>query len=327
MSKIRIGQIGTGHAHAAGKMAAYRASADYEVVGVVEPDPRRRAAAKMSKAYDGVAWMTEEQLLNSPGLQAVAIETPVDGLLAAAAKAVAAGCHVHIDKPAGASLPEFSALLDNAARQHLLVQMGYMYRYNPAFLLLRRFLDQGWLGEPFELHTVMSKVVASASRKPLATYDGGIMFELGCHIIDLTVAILGEPDDVTPYIQHVSPIDDGLNDNMLAVFAYPRAIATVKSSGEEVEGFGRRHLTVCGSEGTFHMQPLDRPDVRVAFASAHGDYRKGYQDIPLGDYPRYVADAADMARIIREEKDSDYSYDHDLRVQRTVLRACGMPLD
>ena len=326
MSKIRIGQIGTGHGHAGGKMAVFRASDDYEVVGVVENDPRRRAAAKMNKTYDGVPWMTEEQLLNVAGLQAVAVETEVGGLLDAAENAIAAGYHIHLDKPAGASLPRFSALLDEAARKHLLVQMGYMYRYNPAVLLLHEFLDAGWLGDPFELHAVMSKVVGASSRMPLAQYEGGLMFELGCHLIDLVVGILGEPDDVTPYVQHVSPIDDGLNDNMLAVFTYPGALATVKSSGVEVEGFGRRHLALCGSEGTFHMQPLDDPDVRVAFSGAHGDYRPGYQDIPFGDYPRYVADAADMAQIIREEKDPDYSYDHDLRVQRTVLRACGMPL-
>ena len=36
-SPIKIGQIGVGHAHAS-KLAVYRASADYEVVGIVEPD-------------------------------------------------------------------------------------------------------------------------------------------------------------------------------------------------------------------------------------------------------------------------------------------------
>ncbi|MCA9102256.1 MAG: Gfo/Idh/MocA family oxidoreductase [Planctomycetales bacterium] len=327
MSKIRIGQIGTGHGHAAGKMAVFRASNDYEVVGVVESDPRLRATAKMNDVYDGVPWMSEAQLLETPGLQAVAIETNVAGLLDAAEKAVAAGCHVHLDKPAGASLPRYQALLDEASRKHLLVQMGYMYRYNPAVVMLHDFLDRGWLGEPFELHAVMSKVVSPSSRRPLAAFEGGMMFELGCHLIDLVVGVLGEPDEVTPYVQHVSSLDDGLNDNMLAVLTYPQAMATVKSSGVEVEGFDRRHLVVCGTEGTFHMQPLDAPNVRVAFAAAHGDYRRGYQDITLGDYDRYVADAADMARIIRGEKDPDYSYDHDLRVQRTVLRACGMPLD
>ena len=83
--KIRVGQIGTKHAHAAGKMDAYRRSNAYEVVGVVEPDPERRARVERSATYRGLRWMTEEQLLNVKGLQAVAIETEVRDLLAAAA--------------------------------------------------------------------------------------------------------------------------------------------------------------------------------------------------------------------------------------------------
>ena len=36
----------------------------------------------------------------------------------------------------------------------------------------------------------------------------------------------------------------------------------------EVDGFDRRHLVVCGTEGTFHIQPLDNPAARgLAVAS------------------------------------------------------------
>ena len=45
------------------------------------------------------------------------------------------------------------------------MQMGYMYRYNPAVVLLREFLKSGWLGEVFEVHAVMSKVVEAAERR------------------------------------------------------------------------------------------------------------------------------------------------------------------
>src|SRR4051794_4265986 len=76
-AKIRIGQIGTKHAHAAGKMDTMRKSEDYEVVGIVEPDAEWRAKAEKSATYQGVPWMTEEQLLNTAGLQAVAVETGV----------------------------------------------------------------------------------------------------------------------------------------------------------------------------------------------------------------------------------------------------------
>lgn len=324
MDRIKIGQIGVGHAHAAGKMAVYRASPDYEVVGVVEPNPALRTAAQRSPIYADLRWMTQEELLNYSGLQAVAVETQVRDLLPVAEACIAAGKHIHLDKPAGDNLSHFKRILDQAARGHLLVQLGYMYRYNPAVVQARQFLQRGWLGEPFELHGVMSKVVDPASRAALAEFKGGIMFELGCHIVDLAVSILGAPAEIHPYIRRSRSHLDALADNVLAVFSYPRALATIKSSALEVEGFARRHLTVCGTEGTLHIQPLDAPKLHVAFSQPRESYSQGYQEIVFGDYPRYVGDAAEMAQIIRGEKDPDFSYDHEYAVQAAVLRASGM---
>src|SRR5262249_4385217 len=155
---------------------------------------------------------------------------------------------------------------------------------------------------------------------------GGMMFELGCHVLDLVIAILGKPKDVTGFNQHAGRLDDKLLDNMLAVLTYPRALASVKSTALEVEGFDRRHLVVGGTGGTFHIQPLDNPSARVSLSQAPGKFKKGTQEVKFPKYTRYVDDAADMARIIRGEKASDFSYQHDLAVQETLLRACGMSL-
>jgi predicted dehydrogenase len=319
---IKIGQIGVGHAHA-GKLAAFRASADYEVVGIVEPKASLREQAQSQAAFRDLPWMTREQLLNVPGLEAVLIETQVRDLLANAEAAVSAGKHIHLDKPAGASLEHFRKILEDAQRQKLLLQMGYMYRYNPAVVLLHELLERGWLGEIFEVHAVMSKVVAAADRQRLAEFAGGIMFELGCHMIDLVVGMLGKPDRVRGYARHSAVPADALADNMLAVFEYSRALATVKSSALEVEGFARRHLAVCGTKGTYHIQPLDNPQARLALDEPRARYKAGYQTIEFPAYTRYVDDAADMAAIIRGERPPRYSYAHDLAVQESLLQACA----
>jgi predicted dehydrogenase len=179
MERIKIGLIGTGHSHAAGKVEVLRANADFEVVGVVEPDAKLAATAQAASAYQGLPFVAEEQLLNTPGLAAVAVETNVPDLLAAGERVIEAGKHLHLEKPGGASLPRFRRLLDTAARKHLVVQLGYMYRYSPAILLMRDLVKQGVLGEPFEIHAVMSKVVNTPSRRAFAEFAGGMMFEQG----------------------------------------------------------------------------------------------------------------------------------------------------
>lgn len=325
--KIRIGQIGTTHPHAS-KLEVYRRSPDYEVVGIVEPDPALREAASQKAPFRDLPWTTREKLLNVPDLDAVLVETEVRDLLDNAEACLAAGKHIHLDKPAGASFPHFKRIVDLAESKHLMIQMGYMYRYNPAFRLLQEFLHKGWMGEVFEVHAVMSKVVPPAQRADLAQFSGGMMFELGCHVIDSILWLFGPPDKVTPYPRHsLASAADALADNMLAVLEYPRCTITVRTTAMEVEGGGRRHLAVCGTGGTMHIQPLDDPAAQLTFAEPHGIYQRGTQSLSFPKFVRYVADADDMAAVIRGEKITSFDLSHDIAVQRTILQAAGMPLD
>ncbi|MGB8167209.1 MAG: Gfo/Idh/MocA family oxidoreductase [Chthoniobacteraceae bacterium] len=321
--RIKIGQIGTSHAHAGGKMDTMRASADFEVVGVVEPDAGRRAHLENSKTYAGVPVLTEEQLLNTPGLQAVAVETEVKDLLATAARCIAAGKHIHLDKPAGESLPAFKRVLDAATQRKLTVQMGYMFRHNPAFELCFRLLREGALGEVFSIDTQMSKLIDPAGRKALLGYRGGSMFELGCHVIDAVGTVLGRPGKVTAFNRSVAA--DGFADNQLAVLEYPKATVTVRSALTEVDGGARRQFVVCGTKGTFDIRPLEAPAARLALDTPHGEFKKGYQDVKFPKTGgRYDGDFAELAQVIRGEKAFPFSPEHDLAVQETVLLASGL---
>ncbi len=75
-SPIKLGQIGVGHAHAS-KLSVYRNSPDYEVVGIVEPNEERRNRVQSQPAFRDLPWLTQDQLLNTSGLQAVLVETEV----------------------------------------------------------------------------------------------------------------------------------------------------------------------------------------------------------------------------------------------------------
>ncbi len=320
-SRIKIGQIGTRHAHAGGQYAALRNTPDFEVVGVVEPDEERRRHLEKEGDFAGATWITEEQLLNTPGLKAVAVETEVCDLLGSAQKVVDAGLHLHLDKPAGESLPQFKRVLDTASAKQRLVKMGYMFRFNPAFQLMIRAVREGWIGDVFSVHAEMSKKIDDDGRKGLLRYPGGSMFELGCHIIDSVHRVLGRPKTVTPFI-HRGP--DGLADSMLAVLDYPNATATVRSAIIEPDGGPRRQFIVCGTKGSCEIRPLEPPAMTLTLDAAHDKYRKGRQDVPFEKAPRYAADWLDFARAIRGEIEWEFKPEHDLAVQETVLRASGL---
>jgi predicted dehydrogenase len=231
---------------------------------------------------------------------------------------------VHLDKPAGESLPAFAKLLALAGEKKVTVQMGYMLRYNPAFVLLWRLLKEGALGEVFSIDAVMSKLLSQGERARMVPYTGGSMFELGCHLIDAALYVLGKPEKVTPYGRRVTRAD-GYVDNGLSVLEYGKATATIRSAMIEVEGGPRRQFVVCGTKGTFDIHPLEPAAAKLALLAPHGEFKKGYQEVKFAQAGgRYDGDFADLARVIRGEKKLDFSPEHDLAVEETVLRASGL---
>jgi len=321
---IVSGQIGTSHAHADGKLSAMLASpADWRVAGWVESDAGLRESAAKRDPYRKLSSLAEETLLATPGLQAVAVETGFREATDTALRVVKAGKHVHLDKPGGVRHRDFVAMRQEAERQGLTVQMGYMLRYNPAFELLFRAVRQGWLGEVTEIDASMGKLGDAATRRQIADQPGGAMFEIGCHLIDAVVTLLGKPTRVDPFSTPTR--DDGVADNQLAVLVYPRATANIRANFADPFGGPRRRFNVTGTRGTLEILPLESGRVQLSLGRAAGDYQPGQHSVQL-DVPRgrYDGEFADLVKVIRGEKRFDWDAAHDIAVHETTLRAAGI---
>ena len=334
--RIKVGQIGIGHEHASEKMKTFRKLSDhYEVVGVVESDPKLRKEREKYPAYKDLAWMTEEELLNTKGLEAVAVEVDSDDkqILPVLERCIDAGMHVHLDKPAGESFSEFKRIMDKASKRNLTVQLGYMYRNHPTVKFCRHAVKEGWLGQVFEVDCVMAKFSPLKYRKYLSQFRGGTMFVYASHMIDLVVSLLGGPDRLVPF-KRQTRTDVGVEmcDNGLIVFEYPKTTATIRVSSLEVDGWKRRQLVVCGDQGTIDIRPLEQFGekewkLRLALAKAAHSYKKNYQDVGFPPPPgRYDKQLVELARIIRGEMDNPFPPEHELIVQKCLLEACGYPV-
>lgn len=325
-ARIKIGQIGTGHSHAGGKLAAIRSLSDrWELVGVAEPDDARRGRAAKSDTYSGVAWLDETELLAAPGLKAVAIETPIPDLCAAATRAIMAGKHIHLDKPGALDHQEFVRMRRDAEKLGLTVQMGYMLRYNPAFTLLFQAARKGWFGEILEIDCSMGKLAPEGMRRELAATPGGGMFELACHIIDAALTVLGKPDKVHAFAKKSQPNADSFADDQLAVLEYAKATVTVRCNHADPFGGPHRRFQVVGTKGAMEITPLESGRCKLRLSEPHEAYKQGEQTlalvVPKG---RYDEEFIDLAHVIRGEKKFAWSADHDIAVHETVLRAAGV---
>jgi len=332
MKKVRVAQLGITHEHASGQIgAARRLTDDFEVVGVVDDSDTKTARhhdTDSREPYEGLRWMTEEELLSSSDIDAVFVETTNDDLPQAALRCAQHGFHMHMDKPGGQSMEPFRTIVGLCREKALVLQMGYMYRTNPGLQLCRKAIREGWMGEVFEIDMTMNRFDNDRYRSYIATFKGGAMHNFGCHLIDFVVAVLGRPDRVTPYLKCTR--DDGIEDNTLAVLEYPRANACVHTAITDADGIPHRRVIVRGTKGTFELHPTEPipystpMSMRFSFAEANPEYAAGTHDITLPPMAtRYDEQLLEFARIVRGEIENPYPYEHELLVQEVLLAATG----
>lgn len=333
MEKIKIGQIGVCHEHASGKIHTLRLLPDvFEIVGVVDerPTATARFAGDDLKPYEGLIFLAEEELFSIAGLQAVTVEVPNSDLVQVATRCMEHNLSMHMDKPAGEELELYGKLLAGCKARKLAFQMGYMFRGNPAVQWTMNAVRQGWLGEVFEIQASMSHNYGGEPyQEYLGRFVGGIMFNLGCHLIDLVVAILGRPIGVTPFLKSVPEYPVRIKNHCLAILEYPHATATIRACSQEADGFNRRRFKLCGTNGSVEWCPMERFDgqpllMNLVLKEAIPGYVSGTHIIDFGvNRDRYENQLLELASIIRGKSSNPYTFEHDYLVHEVTLAASG----
>jgi len=137
-----------------------------------------------------------DETVNSPKVDAVMIATLNNALAPIAAKALQAGKHVLLEKPAAIRVAELEELEQLSQKHNRLVRVGYNHRYHAAFLQARELFNSGALGPMMFLR-------ARYGQGGRLGYDrewradpklsgGGELIDQGVHLIDLASVFLGE---------------------------------------------------------------------------------------------------------------------------------------
>jgi len=316
--RIQIGFLGASHSHAEGKLRVILGSSDYELVGACEKSP----AAQRRCEEVGVTLLTQNELLSR--CEVVAVESPVRDHARHASAALEAGKHVHLEKPPATNLKDLRQLVTLARVKKRLLQLGYMWRYHPGFKAVFEAAHKGWLGEVFLVRATMTKNLSPQRRREWAEFKGGSVFELGCHLIDPIVRLLGQPKSVHPTLRRQGNYEDNLKDNNVVVFEFDRALAVLTDTALQPTNAPERSFEVVGSKGSALLRPIEPPVLEIELVEAAGPYRKGLQAVALPVYKRYEADFAELAGAVRGQRSLSVSPEEELLVQECLLRACDM---
>ena len=190
---IRLGLVGLG-GHGRRIQAAVAAVPALTVAAVFDPDAAEASAA--AQRFGCAAAPSFENLLERPGLDAVALVTPNAAHRAQAEAAVAAGLDVFVEKPIANTVTDGRAMVEAAERAGRVLMVGHNIRFGRAARTAKRMLEEGRIGA-----VVSAEIHFSADNVQKGGYEGWRfepggspllpMMQLGIHAVDLVHYLLG----------------------------------------------------------------------------------------------------------------------------------------
>jgi predicted dehydrogenase len=272
--RIRVGLIGYGLAGAVFHGPLVASEPGMVVRSVVTGDPGRQAQAR-------TAHPDAEILPNVDGLWAAAsdhdlvvIGTPNRFHVPIALRALEEGLHVVIDKPMAPTAADGRKAIADAEARGLFLTVFQNRRWDGDFLTLRRLLDEGALGDVVRFESRFERwrpaVRPEAWReRSEAEEAGGLLFDLGAHLIDQAVQLFGPPTRVYAEVDRSRPgaeVDDDTfvaleHPNGVRSHLWMNVLAAIKDA----------RMRVLGLQGTFEKFELDVQEAALADGVRPGD--------------------------------------------------------
>jgi predicted dehydrogenase len=194
-NKLRVGVVGLGYA---GRTAleAFSELPDVEVVALagLEKDVLTSLGEKHGIPHLYEKW---EDLLETDGLEAVSIGTPTQLHAPIALKALEKGLHVLCEKPLARTVAEGTAMVEASKQAGKVLKVIFNHRERGDVAALKHQIDEGQLGRIYyaKAHWMRRNGIPGMggwfTNRELS--GGGPLIDLGVHILDLALHLLGEP--------------------------------------------------------------------------------------------------------------------------------------
>jgi predicted dehydrogenase len=153
-----------------------------EVAAVADCNPAQ--LTRIGESYPNIPVTTDYSiLLNDPGIEAVAVATPVSTHFAIAHDALKAGKHVLVEKPLSTSVSEAAALVELADRNNCLLMVDHTYLFTGAVEKMRELVISGELGDILYFDSTRINL-------GLFQHDVNVVWDLAPHDLSILLHVL-----------------------------------------------------------------------------------------------------------------------------------------
>lgn len=263
---IRTSLLGFGLTGSVFHAPALASLAQYSLEAIVTSDPQRQAEAQA--AYPGAAVISRQEWAaegSHDGIDLVVVGTPPASHVPLATRAVEAGCAVVVDKPFALTSASGDVLIDLARARGVLLTSYQNRRWDGEYLTLKNLLANGALGDVhrFESRLERSQPTITKEWKANATVDegGGLLFDLGTHLIDQALQLFGPVDGVYSELAARRP-QELVDDDVFLALHHANGVISHLWLNANVAQKGPR-LRVLGSEAAFVKADADVQEAQI----------------------------------------------------------------
>ncbi|MFJ4175299.1 Gfo/Idh/MocA family protein [Microbacterium sp. NPDC089696] len=241
----RIGLVGYGVGGRLFHAPYLLAARGVDLAGIVTTSPSRREQA-VSDA-PGVPLVDSLADLIALGVDAVVVTTPPETRQALVLEAIAAGVHVVADKPFAPDHRAAQELVAAADHAGVLLNVFHNRRLDTDIVTARQVIESGTLGLIQRLDLRLDQDDPSTlERGP----GGGLLRDLGSHVVDQALHLLGPAVSVTARIDTVDD-PEGRTDVAFALRLDHESGAHSHISSSKIHGLTSRELRVLGTSGSY----------------------------------------------------------------------------
>lgn len=266
MADVGIGVIGLGRM---GQVYATHTARQIDGAALVAvSDPDRGALDRFTAQVSDVqVYADYHDLLADPQVQGVIIASPTSTHPAVAIDAAAAGKAIFCEKPLALTLEATDAIIAAVEKAGVLLQVGFMRRFDHGYVEAKRKIDAGVIGQPVTIRSIGRDPYRTSLEFANPAISGGLIVDMAIHDFDSVRWLMG--DEIERVYAEVASLvypelrDVGDVDNAMITLRFARGgLGNIEVSRTAIYGYDIR-CEVVGAQGTIEIGYLRETPILV----------------------------------------------------------------